>query len=95
MKKYKLIKKYPGSPSLGTDITIDEKGYNSLHCDNDLKPEDHPEFWEEVKKDYEILSFLNVDNEGVYRLNNSVGYLYEGSFRKTEFCLQYYKIHSV
>ena len=45
MKKYKLIKEYPGSPKVG-DIV---KGYGT---------DSWSEFWEEVvEKDYEILSF--------------------------------------
>lgn len=68
MKKFKLIKEYPHSPELGTIITkIDTYwGYPNGHDSNRVvflskdKPEDHPEYWEEVvEKDYEILSFVN------------------------------------
>jgi len=64
MKKYKLIKKYPGSPELGF-IT---NGYSS-HInngvynvnDNLIEPSKYPEFWEKVvEKDYEILSFVSI-----------------------------------
>ena len=52
MKKYKLIKEYPGSNSLGT-----------IAQPNDLLQHDffekYCEFWEEVvEKDYEILSYI-------------------------------------
>ena len=54
MKKYKLIKTYPGSPKLGTINT-----YTPIFCDN------YPEFWEEViEKDYEILSFISNKKHG-------------------------------
>lgn len=49
MKKYKLIKEFPGSPKLGTINTNDQLSW---------KGEDYPEFWEEVvEKDYEILEY--------------------------------------
>jgi hypothetical protein len=63
MKAYKLIKKYPGSPELGT-IVEHKKGTN-MYFFNGLQicyPDDFPEFWEEVTgyKDYEIL-ILSTD----------------------------------
>ncbi len=65
MKKYKLIKKFPGSDELGTIITgsketmyskgLGYRNYDWVHV------EIHPEFWEEiVEKDYEILSQTSV-----------------------------------
>lgn len=66
MKKYKLIKKYPGSPELGSickkdcnnrwvyslDFSKESTYYTLGH------PKFYPEFWKEiVKKDYQILSF--------------------------------------
>lgn len=58
MKKYKLIKEYPGSLSLGTIVSSENKtdlwkGTNYY--------DKYPEYWEEVievEKDYEILSYL-------------------------------------
>lgn len=67
MKRFKLIKEYPGSAGLGTIITFDTN-YNKyvfLYTGNDTHfynraPEDYPEFWEEViEKDYEILSYTS------------------------------------
>jgi hypothetical protein len=50
MKKYKLIKEYPGSPKLGCVTAL---SFN--------KHSQYPEFWEEVvEKDYEILSFKDI-----------------------------------
>ena len=63
MKKYKLIKKYPGSPKVG-DIV---KGYGrdgwyskgEGHSTYDWRQVvNYPDYWEEVvEKDYEIISF--------------------------------------
>jgi hypothetical protein len=73
MKKYKLIKEYPGSPELGTimieplilsytlsgDTKEEITESDSANCFN--------EFWEEiiepVKQDYEILSFININTK--------------------------------
>lgn len=65
MKKYKLIKKYPGSPNtLGLEIKQNGTFYHSDFCTKGVEyfhqsfnPENHPEFWEEIQeKDYQILS---------------------------------------
>jgi hypothetical protein len=63
MKKYKLIKEYPGNLELGK--ILDENGF-----DSDLgtyhQPKNFPEFWEEViEKDYEILSLQDINNSHV------------------------------
>ena len=72
MKKYKLIQTYPGSPSLNTVMTecVTEE---HLACPKNayytggiiigkLIIESSPEHWEEIiSKDYEILSFKNVN----------------------------------
>lgn len=50
MRKFKLIKEYPGSPKLG-----------SIWDDNSPNCAKYPEFWQEiVEKDYEILSLARV-----------------------------------
>jgi hypothetical protein len=60
MKKYKLIKQYPGSVELGTIV--------SRKCTTDIWKgttyyETYPEFWQEViEKDYEILSQVTKYN---------------------------------
>ena len=66
MKKYKLIKEYPGSDLVGTIITgnketmyskgLGYRNYDWAHV------ETHPEFFEEVvEKDYEIVSYVAKD----------------------------------
>ena len=60
MKKYKLIKEYPGSPELGFILDDNLKcryGTNTYILNTfPIKPEKYPENWEEVvEKDYEIL----------------------------------------
>jgi hypothetical protein len=72
MKKYKLIKEYPGSPELGSIAytsknTLADAHYNYIigedgpfQCSWILKKhvDNNPEYWEEkIEKDYEILSF--------------------------------------
>jgi len=74
MKKFKLIKTYPGSPELGTviiestvftssvgnSITYMPKGDSSFRI---KYPMTYPEFWEEVvEKDYEILEIRFSNN---------------------------------
>ena len=57
MKKYKLIKEYPGSPKLGTIVEKDERYgsyiYKYIESNRNLgvlkyHVEDNPEYWEEV-----------------------------------------------
>jgi len=68
MKRYKLIKTYPGSPELGTIVMNGiigvNKGNPNLSFDGSRRlkdyelPHKYPEFWEEiVEKDYEIISY--------------------------------------
>ncbi len=68
--QYKLIKKYPGSPELGTIV---ENRYGAIYCVKttfiwsssdvdyfDKMVTNQPEFWEKVVKlDYEILEFTS------------------------------------
>ena len=55
MKKYKLIKEYPGSPDLGTIVEKREKTQTYYYVYNDRKigvlkehVEDNPEYWEAI-----------------------------------------------
>lgn len=90
MKKYKLIKEYPGSPKIG--FVLDES-YKIKHGGLDsnpyylnnlaFNPDNHLEFWEEViEKDYEILSFIcNKDLEGLSKgdfLTKGIDLLFSG-----------------
>lgn len=68
MKKYKLIKEYPGSPKLGHIWEMYDNYKGDYHK--------QPEFWEEiieptkVEKDYQILSLTIHDS----RLSDMTGY---------------------
>jgi hypothetical protein len=104
MKKYKLIKEYPGSPKLGTIVEVKRDGYiywnvnsninNPTNYIHDSAMEQYKEFWEKVvEKDYEILSFITLDNKIIVdksKYNNSQE-TWETAFN----FLENYKIHSV
>lgn len=66
MKKYKLIKEYPGSPKLGKI----EKVPQFPKADNDelyFYITKYPKFWKEIiEKDYEILSFFANDENLIW-----------------------------
>ena len=52
-KKYKLIKKFPGSAPVGTIIDLDDVAFG-ITCNYT----NYPEFWEEIiEKDYERLLY--------------------------------------
>ena len=89
LKKYRLIKTYPGSPVLGFEI---EKSGASTYVGGSGNTfqirkeyiEYHSEFWEKVvEKDYEILCIKHKENKCFYR--NSI------DLRN----LNFYDIHSV
>lgn len=76
MKKYKLIKEYPGSPELGTVAEYKEEflfyALNNSPTNRMLVEhiENSPEFWEEIiEEDYEILSFNWSGQIVTYREN--------------------------
>lgn len=81
MKKYKLIKEYPGSPILNTIIEYIEESddidepFNGWIDNNDNEyesPENYPEFWQEIiEKDYEIL-MLSLQGSERHRLTNVI-----------------------
>ena len=61
MKKYKLIKEYPGSPKLNSIWEYEGNVWSDCNHFTSpiINPENYPEFWEKVvEKDYEILSFI-------------------------------------
>lgn len=77
MKKFKLIKEYPGSPKLDTicsykgNVWSDSNEFTSPI----FNPKKYPEYWEEIiEKDYEIVS-----------LKNKVGVIINSSTIKKEF----------
>lgn len=60
MKKYKLIKEYPGSPKLGHIIEVSPSSPSAQFIEGYwvYKIESSPEFWQEITKpEYTILSF--------------------------------------
>jgi hypothetical protein len=81
MKKIKLIRKYPGSPKLGTELTpkVDKENYNTNNFyweGSWFNPNDFCEFWEEiVEPDYEILSFINKEGDIIFTLNDEGNYV--------------------
>ena len=93
MKKFKLIKEYPGSPKLGTIATeIAPYMYQYKNTFGTIKNifnlHTYPEFWQEiVEKDYEILYILGIDNKIIPYLTKTecINYLIQSGF----------KIHSV
>lgn len=80
MKKYKLIKEYPGSPKVGTIFEYWTDGISEQVYNKSITPsfislktvKKYSEFWEEViEKDYEILSFKQ--NSGITDLWTNFG----------------------
>lgn len=85
MKKYKLIKTYPNSPVLGTEVTNKNSHHDGrFYTENGVlsivdNPEKYPEFWQEIiEKDYEILSLsINDSHPWILQPNGkykSLGY---------------------
>lgn len=79
MRKFKLIKEYPGSPGLN-NIVYKQKAntYGLISSPYGISwPEQHvesdSEYWEEIiEKDYEILSYYNQFNNCYYRLDSQL-----------------------
>lgn len=106
MRKFKLIKTYPGSPKLHSIVEVKPDGYIDWNVNsNENNPtnyihnsamEQYKEYWEEVvEKDYEILSFINVNNK-IYELRPDGRYFNdELKYNDYKYCLEVLKIHSV
>jgi len=87
MKKYKLIKEYPGSLKLGTEIKkhtefsthyMYKVGSNSFQSGVNT-PQDYPEFWQEIiEKDYKILSFKT--STGIINKNDNFWNITQDAF---------------
>lgn len=92
MKKYKLIKEYPGSPKIGAIAKSDKIDYVYYYLEKDSHTgigssiiENNPEFWKEVvEKDYEILSVITNNNKFIEKVYNQDATIEP-----------YWKIHSV
>ena len=68
MKKYKLIKKYPGSPELGhiaEPVKLEfHQGFSYCWNNTYFKPEDHPEFWEKCSQKINSYYRKNIGGKG-------------------------------
>ena len=91
MKKYKLIKQYPGSPKVGDIVKGSGRegwyskgeGYSTYDWTHIVL---QPEYWKEVvEKDYEIISYVAKDNPTNITTKRRGAHLHE----------EYWKIHSV
>ena len=71
MKRYKLIKEYPGSPEIGSKVAYSKDSKTYVFADRisitefPIKEiENFPEFWEAYSMyDYQILEFINKKNK--------------------------------
>lgn len=100
MKKYKLIKMYPGVYINVGDIVFEkfdgcyfpENGGNAIGSD---KVENFPEFWEEIKEDkFKILSFDDFMGN-IFTLNDGGIYTNGNLSYGKEYSLEYFGIQSV
>ena len=82
MKKYKLVKEYPGSPKLGTEFEYWTDGISEQIYNKSTNPsfiplktvKDYSEFWEQaIEDDYEILSILGGVTQSFYILDKETG----------------------
>lgn len=70
MKKYKLIKKYPGSPELYTVLPKDSTICGNTFHDRKENPdrlwiENFPEYWQELNPECEIMSFKGITTKDI------------------------------
>lgn len=105
--QYKLKKKYPTLPQCWEEGMLIDLADSKLHytsiaaeyrkhylCIFDV--ENNPDYWEKFDpKNYEILSFMNSDNRGIYEKDRLGNYEYAAMARSLDFCIKYYVIHSV
>jgi hypothetical protein len=85
MMKYRLVKTYPGSPELSTEVEKDSLSKSYFYRDGDKRwcvlndhVENNPEYWEEV---YESpLSYMVVTEGGIhdFKVIMTPAYLHEG-----------------
>jgi len=77
MKKYKLIKEYPGSPKLGTIVEKDERCGSHIYKYRESNSnfgvlkyhvEDNPEYWEEVIENRFMVSTRNAAFYNAYKI---------------------------
>jgi hypothetical protein len=83
MRKYRLVKEYPGSEPVGTIASSENKTH---FWKGTIYYETYPEYWEEViEKDYEIVSYVAKDNPNNITTKRRGAHLHE----------EYWKINSV
>lgn len=94
MKKYKLIKEYPGSLELGAIVKQSHRGIYYFGVERLLEKEveDFPEFWEEViEKTYEVLVWHQKETGAfIDKRNDTI--LYKEEYMNNG---EWYNIHSV
>ena len=78
MRKFKLIKEYPGSPELGYITKFNERDEDwstpNMLIINDCK--DYPEFWEGIKeKEFEILNISSKKENDTYDFGTIITFL--------------------
>ena len=108
MRKFKLIKEYPGSPELDTIEEVEDNfGHKMMGtCGRYLyNISTSPEFWEEVvEKDYEILSFTDnakvprIDTKrenGLFGISIGANYQKTGLYEERLYGTKCWNIHSV
>lgn len=107
MKKYKLVKPYPNSLEVGTEVTWGNHGLNGECYETRVKSgifrfsketiENNPEFWQEVKQlDYEILTFSDSVYKSVLYKKQSNGKYGARGFTVEDCLLKYgNSIHTV
>lgn len=98
MNRYKLIKKYPGSPELNSIVFLYDSGMcvpdyridDSGSWADDIKIiESHPEFWEKVEeKDYEILKLKCIFSSPTHSPGDIINHV------EPIDCQNYYKMKS-
>ena len=90
MKKFRLIRKYPGSPKLGFIIN-----FGDHDCDYQHDPSNYLEFWEEViEKDYEILKLISSENNPNHKKGSKILDNKDYKF-KNMYPTEYWDIYSI
>ena len=99
MRRFCLIKEYPGSPKLGyisKQMVNYDKKYSHYVSSNWITPSEHPEFWEEVvEKDYEILQVSASDYNRGMKTGTIGRYWPQLDTPKSEYLKKYWTIHSI
>lgn len=88
MRKFRLIKEYPGSPKLGTIVEKDERCGSHIYKYRESNSnfgvlkyhvEDNPEYWEEIK---ETIGWSIWKTDGFFK--SWTPYKFEGEIKDTD-----------